>query len=370
VLLPDGRDDFLSNPFNGPQPSFADVKANTCWEQKNTGQEQTPGCIRRFIGNNLASPASQDPFSYQASIGFQRQLGSDMAFEADYVYWRRYFDVRGQELNIAWDNETGEPYSNTDIARLPFPEWGEVDMRQNTLGADAYNHTIQAGFTKRFSNNWQASATYSATLDYAKDWQPVPPQISADTTYLFDKYPQMRNCTDPISWNADFTEWNCHTPINFNALGEGLLFGEDWYQTDHQVHRLVLNAIYNLPGDILVSGLYFYGDNGYHTTESGVNVFRTDNDAIADRVRLDKSIIPRRNFDKKDLHRVDLRFSKRINIGRATFEPLVDMFNVFNRANFTDWTINEQNGNFGQPDASDGIAYQPRVIQLGFKATF
>ncbi len=101
-----------------------------------------------------------------------------------------------------------------------------------------------------------------------------------------------------------------------------------------------------------------------------MNVFRTDNDAIADRVRLDKSIIPRRNFDKKDLHRVDLRFSKRINIGRATFEPLVDMFNVFNRANFTDWTINEQNGNFGQPDASDGIAYQPRVIQLGFKATF
>ena len=69
VLLPDGRDDFLTNPFNGPQPSFAEVKANTCWEQKQQGQAQALGCIRRFIGNNLASPAHQDPYSYQGSIG-------------------------------------------------------------------------------------------------------------------------------------------------------------------------------------------------------------------------------------------------------------------------------------------------------------
>lgn len=370
TLRPDGRSDFLSNPFNGPQPTFEQVKANTCWEQKQRGVEQAPDCIRRYIGNNLSSPDSQDPYSYQGSIGFQRQLGADMAIEADYVYWKRYHNILSPELNIAWDNATGEPYSSNDIAHLPFPEWGEVDMRQNTLGADAYNHTIQAGFTKRFSNNWQASATYSMTIDYAKDWQPVPPQLTSENSYLFDLYPQMRDCTHPISWNDAGTEWNCHTPINFDALGEGLLFAEEWYRTNQQIHRFVFNAIYNLPGNLLVGGLYFYGDNGYHTTESGVNVFGTDNDDIADRVREDRSVIPRRNFNKKDLHRVDLRFSRRFNIGRATFEPLMDMFNVFNRANFTDWVVNEQNSRFGQPDASDGIAYQPRVVQFGFKATF
>ena len=370
VLLPDGRDDFLSNPFNGPQPTFADVKANTCWEQKNTGQEQAPGGIRRFIGNNLASPAAQDPYSYQGSIGIQRQLGNTMAFEADYVYWKRYYNIFSPELNQAWDNETGEPYSSRDIAKLPFPEWGEVDMRQNSLGDDAYNHTIQAGFTKRLSNNWQASATYSMTLDYRKDYQPVPPQISPETTYLYDLYPQMRGCTDPISWNDDFTEWNCHTPINFNNFGQDLLFAEQYYRTNHQVHRFVFNGIYNLPGDVLLSGLYFYGDNGFETTESGVNLFDTENDDIADRVRLDGSVIPRRNFDKKDLHRVDLRLSKRIQIGNTSIEPMVDIFNLFNRVNFTDWVIDEQSSLFGQPDAADGIAYQPRVIQIGFKARF
>ena len=370
TLLPDGRDDFLSNPFNGPQPSYTDVKASTCWDQKDRGVTQQPNCIRRHIGNNLASPDAQDPFTYQASIGFQRQIGTDMAFEADYVYWKRYYNIFSPELNQAWDNKTGEPYDNRDVAKLPFPEWGEVDMRQNSLGEDAYNHTIQAGFTKRFSNNWQASATYSMTIDYRKDYPPVPPQITDESTYLWEMYPQMRNCTHAISWNDDFTEWGCKTPINFDALGQGLLFAEDYYRTNHQVHRLVVNAIYNLPYDILVSGLYFYGDNGFHTTESGVNVFGTDNDDIAERVRMDKSVIPRRNFNKKDLHRLDLRLSKRISIGRATFEPLLDIFNVLNRENFTDWQIDEEHKFFGRPDEADGIAYQPRVIQVGFKTTF
>ena len=44
--------------------------------------------------------------------------------------------------------------------------------------------------------------------------------VSSETDYLYDLYPQMRNCTYPISWNADFTEWNCQTPINFAAFGE------------------------------------------------------------------------------------------------------------------------------------------------------
>ena len=47
------------------------------------------------------------------------------------------------------------------------------------------------------------------------------------------------------------------------------------------------------------------------------------------------SVIPRYNFDRKDLHRVDVRFSRRFSLnGRFSVEPLVEVFNVFNRANF------------------------------------
>jgi hypothetical protein len=92
---------------------------------------------------------------------------------------------------------------------------------------------------------------------------------------------------------------------------------------------------------------------------------------IAQRTRLDGSIIPRNNFNKKDLHRVDLRAMKRFNFSdRFSFEPMLEVFNLFNRANFTTWVLNERNARFGQPDAADGIAYQPRTVQVGFRARF
>jgi hypothetical protein len=126
-----------------------------------------------------------------------------------------------------------------------------------------------------------------------------------------------------------------------------------------------------------VSGLYFYGDNGKETTTSGVDVLAVGG-VVANRTRRDLSVIPRYNFDRKDLHRVDVRFSRRFSLnGRFSVEPLVEVFNVFNRANFNTWNLNESNSNFGQPQqgaggnsGAGGTAFQPRVVQLGFRATF
>jgi hypothetical protein len=132
----------------------------------------------------------------------------------------------------------------------------------------------------------------------------------------------------------------------------------------------VFNAIYELPGQVVLSGLYFYGDNGWSTTESGVDIYDVGG-AIAARTRADGSIIPLNNFNKKDLHRVDLRLTKRLSFGeRYSVEPMLEVFNLFNRANFTDWVLDESSPLFGRPDAADGIAYQPRVIQIGFRARF
>ena len=362
-LLPDGRPDFNSNPFNGPQPTYDQLVTRTCWDQRVNQGGARPGCIRRTVGNNLASPTSQFPYSYQASIGGQRQIGDTMALEVDYVWSKQYYNIGGGNINVAWNPTTGLPFSSNQINRLPFPEWGTVSMRRNTEGEDLKDHTIQAGFTKRMSNNWQASATYSMTLQSGKLYPIILPEMAA--------FPQTAGgCTAPVTWNATFTEWNCHTPVNFANFGVDVYNNSEWYRTDHQVHRAVFNGIYSLPGDVMVSGLYFYGDNGYATTTSGVNVFGTGG-VIANRTRADLSIIPLRNFNKKDLHRVDLRVNKRFSFSdTVSFEPMLEIFNLFNRANFTDWVLNEQNARFGQPDAADGIAYQPRVVQIGFRARF
>ena len=362
-LLPDGRPDFNSNPFNGPQPTYAELVTRTCWDQKVNQGGARPGCIRRTVGNNLASPQSQFPYSYQGSFGFQRQIGSDMAVEADYVYYKSYYNIGGGNINVAWDPATGLPYATRQVNRLPFPEWGTVNMRRNSQGEDQKSHSIQAGFTKRFSNRWQASATYSLTLESEKDYPVILPEMA--------DFPQTAGgCTAPVTWNADFRDWNCHTPVNFAAFGVDIFNNSEWFRTDHQKHRAVFNAIYELPGAVMLSGLYFYGDNGYATAESGVDIHDVGGD-IADRTRADGSIIPLNNFNKKDLHRVDLRLTKRFTFGdRYSVEPMLEVFNLFNRANFTDWVLNESSPLFGRPEAADGIAYQPRIVQLGFRARF
>jgi hypothetical protein len=88
---------------------------------------------------------------------------------------------------------------------------------------------------------------------------------------------------------------------NFNAadhiVDRVLPYGVDiynnleWYRTGHPKHRAVFNAIYELPGQVVLSGLYFYGDNGWSTTESGVDIHDVGG-VIADRTPPDGSIIP------------------------------------------------------------------------------
>ena len=59
-----------------------------------------------------------------------------------------------------------------DISRRPFPDWGVV-LLEYLEGWSEY-HGTDLTFTKRFSNRWQATATY--TLGFFKDGLPVRPQ--------------------------------------------------------------------------------------------------------------------------------------------------------------------------------------------------
>ena len=69
------------------------------------------------------------PYSYQTSIGMQRQLGDVMAIEVDYVYTggRHERSARaqpGMNFNLTYDAATGINYPFTNIARRAVPELG------------------------------------------------------------------------------------------------------------------------------------------------------------------------------------------------------------------------------------------------------
>jgi hypothetical protein len=49
---------------------------------------------------------------------------------------------------------------------------------------------------------------------------------------------------------------------------------------------------------------------------------------------------------------------------------IVEVFNLFNHANYGSYVTQESNSNYGQPSFNRNIAYQPRMLQLGFRFTF
>jgi hypothetical protein len=350
-VLNDGRPDFGKNPLNGPVPTFEQAVKLTCYDQTVNQGGRRPGCIQRGITQNLAQPYSQFPFSWQGSIGLQRQLGTTMGVEADYVYSTSFYNISQRNINQAYQ-ANGLPYAVTQVNRLPYPDWGTIGMRMNNRGRDGIEHSVQAGFTKRLSNRWQGSATYSFRLNYNTDQLPLIP-----------------GCNQPVTWTADFSRWVCDVPVNFSAFGLPL-FDTSFYRGNAQRHRAVFNGIYQMPYDFQLSGVYFYGDNGYLTTTSGIDVTGC-NCTVANRLRADRSVIPRNNFNKKDLHRVDIRLYRSFRFSaRTSIEPTLEVFNLFNRENFTSWQLNESSPTFGQPVGVTGVAFAPRMIQLGFRARF
>src|SRR5437762_9742209 len=64
-------------------------------------------------------------------------------------------------------------------------------------------------------------------------------------------------------------------------------------------------------------------------------------------------LVPRTSFGRNDfvglpIHRVDLRVQKAIAIGHRSLAGIVDVFNVFSRANYGSYTLTETSATYGK----------------------
>ena len=62
-------------------------------------------------------------------------------------------------VNITFNPATGIPYPYSDVAHRAFPLYGVVGMIPH-IGQSDY-HGLQTNFTKRMSQHWQGSLTYT-----------------------------------------------------------------------------------------------------------------------------------------------------------------------------------------------------------------
>jgi len=383
ITLPNnGRADFGLNPFGGPAPTMAQILARRC---DIVGLPfNSPNCFPQSIRNGSEIPVGDHPTSYShmASIGFQRELAASTGFDTNFVWTGGRAEERRQNLNSSINPATGANYTATgaatDVARLPFPSWGPIageimNGRSNYYG---WENTL----TKRFSNRWQANATY--TLSYFKDDGGIGAITGPFTTVL-----------DP---NANIT--TVLTPYTGTVAPDmGPLY--QLAATD-QRHRATFNGIWEVGAGFQLSGVYFFGSGERQNTSWGSDLRNTGganygiltpagttaasltaalNADVRDRIGEVKGqvyngqfLLDRAQWVGQPIHRVDMGIQKRFSLGgRRNADLKAEVFNIFNHANYGSYTTTFSNAaQYGLPSSNLATAYQPRIVQLGFHIGF
>ncbi len=319
----DGRPNFAADPFNGqPVPTLEQARERFCHVRN------VPGCLRLTVGELSVPSLNQDlGRTFQNSIGAAHQFGATMAFEADYIYSKgsNEKDIIGN-TNLTFNPETGANYPFTDISRRAYPEFGVIQMQAHT-GRSSY-HALQTVLTKRLSDRWQASATYTLS----GFWDEYPAPISGITPVPFPTQPDL---------GGEFT----------------------LAKTDLR-HRAVFNGIWQPGAGFQVSGIYLLMVGERSATDYGGDL-RNSGGAGEARLRPDGTIVPRNSFTQPPRRRFDLRLQQRIPLGGSiALDGIAEIFNVFNSPN---WVIATQESS---PQFGQRISGQNRTAQLGFRLTF
>jgi hypothetical protein len=267
--------------------------------------------------------------SWNSSIGFQHQFGAVTQIQADYVFRKGDHEKDTiDNVNLAWDPATGANLPYTNRAALPFPQYGVISMIPHNTHSKY--HGIQSAFTKRMSQHWQASATY--TLSWF--------------------------------WDAENQPFNGLTIVPFTVKSD---LGNDFtYGADDQRHRFVFNGIWQVSHGLQVSAIHYLGAGIRSGTSYG-----GDNrvaQGFSARLRPDGTIVPRNSFMQPAQNKTDIRLQQRLPLhGRSSVDLIAEVFNAFNRTNFTLVTT-ESAANFGQPQAA---AFRTeRTAQVGLRLTF
>jgi hypothetical protein len=307
----------------------------------------------------IISTSYKNPYTWQSSIGFQKQINSVTGLDVDLTHYNEYHDTRTIDPNLFFDPSTG--YNRNPSLGRPNPAYTQIAYFTSDGSRD--QTALSMALNRRFKGNVQAGITY---------------------TYMFAMHDD---------GNIGYT-----TPAANNQFD--YLDGEYATSTDFQRSTLRTWAMIQLPWGISTSVAYFYGSGNHFATSINTTPFGkpgtnrlnlTSTGAAAqtiivpaemvDRYLGDPSIvsgavIPRNALEGLPLHKVDLRFMKDIPLGgRVKISLIGEIYNVFDHANYGSYsgvlsTTAATLANFGKPQQNLGNAYVPREGQLAFRLGF
>jgi hypothetical protein len=272
----------------------------------------------------------QAPRQDQVSIGVAQQINSRFAVQADVVHLHGAFLPMSDSINFFENTTLGVPINPT-VAGRPYPRYVNI-TEYLTTGSARYD-ALQVGATQRRTANGRFEIQGSYTL----------------------------------SWTKDSTDANRFGTVNnpFNIADEYAVAAND------QRHRVVGNATAYLPFDINFSAIVFVGSPRPIAIGTSLDPFGS---GAGRWVGVQGDVLPKNGaralyWDKK----VDLRLVKNVRVfGRSNLQGMLDIFNVFNTANYDPSAYGSQFGTktYLQPAYSSNLFYQPRMLQIGVRVTY
>jgi hypothetical protein len=298
-------------------------------------------------------PNLKTSYSRQLSVGLDRRFGAQTTVSVNVCYGRGF-------------NQLGTIDYNPLVPSLgPGRRPEDVDGRagtstsilQYTSYGDTWYRGLMVAVRRRFADRYQFLASYvlSKAEDNSSDFQ---------SAFIPQNNGRGRDPNDPTG-----------LPIGFDPASERGASLQD------QRHRFVFSGSYEAPGRIRTAGIVMIGSGVPFNILAGADLNRDGDGGTfpTDRARRaptdPASAMPRNAGRLPAEATVDVRVSRRFQlVGRSTVEPMLEVFNLFNRVNFTDVNNVFGVGAFpGSPLPTYGQfqrAAPPRQAQIAVRLVF
>jgi hypothetical protein len=352
VSFPNDRAD--GGPSSGRMPTDPMLVNGPFVDRARLNQLFPPGALVQNRGTiYLDNPDRQVPSTHQVTLGYERQLGTQMALALDYVHsWNRdqliTFNLNpGVRANTS---RTG-PQTYTDLRGIaatlgvdPFRNPVYTRVNDGSSQFDGLNLSLE----KRYSRNWAARVSYA--VGYARGISEANQTFDNEFQFLDD--PRLDLGEGPLDNDRRHT-------LSISGRVEvprtrGLnISGVYRFMTGSSI------TIHNTAIDADRNGRLFDPLPPGEYCGTGANAFCANNDG------------GRNGAKGPDFQQMDLRFGYRFGLaGGRTLEANVELYNLFDRANFSNPSGDLRSTDFLVLNALSGGNGQPRAAQFSLRLGF
>lgn len=294
--------------------------------------------IARGAVGRIVDPRITDPWSQQASLGWAYQMGPDYAFSVDYYHILGTHEERVRNVNpriktvcdIAYG---GDPTNPRCVAATP-ENTRLMDLAFQNAAIALGNPTLTAG---RFAQIYDYSTNNRSMYDG------INFQLKKRMSKRF-----MFQGSYVLSWSRS---WGGFPVASYGGSGLAVPFTEQFNANEFnrtyfdERNRVVLSGVFDLPAGFQIAPI-FQAASGRPYSELAGQDIDGDGRQTLDRVCVGSTVsnhivdpgctmIKPNTLTGKPFVEMDLRASKHFKLGeRARLTALVEVYNLFNRANF------------------------------------